>query len=275
MTILVTGALGQLGRALRAPLAGHDLIALPRGDLDIADLDAVREVVRMHRPDLIINAAAYNRVDDAEGDATAAYRGNALGPRNLALATADIGIPLVHVSTDYVFDGRATRPYHEFDRPDPQSAYGRSKLAGERAVRELNARHFVVRTAWVYDAQGSNFPRTILSLAERPEVRVVDDQIGSPTFAPHLAAAIVRLIPSAAFGTYHFAGQGAVTWYGLTRKLYELRGIRTPVVPVTTEEFPRPALRPRYSALTTLQEPRIVLPPWQDGLADFCRALDA
>ena len=274
MNILVTGAQGQLGRALHATLASHELVALPRGGLDIADLDAVREVVRMHRPDLIINAAANNRVDDAEADATAAYRGNALGPRNLALASADIGIPLLHVSTDYVFDGCATRPYHEFDRPDPQSAYGRSKLAGEQAVRELNPRHYLVRTAWVYDAQGSNFPRTILSLAARPEVRVVDDQTGSPTYAPHLAAAIARLIPSAAFGTYHFAGQGAVTWYGLTRKLYELRGIATPLIPVTTEEFPRPAPRPRYSVLTTLQEPRIVLPPWQDGLADFCRALD-
>lgn len=275
MNVLVTGALGQLGRALPAALANHEVVALPRGELDIADLDAVREVVRMHRPDLIINAAAYNRVDDAEADDTAAYRGNALGPRNLALASADIGIPLLHVSTDYVFDGRATRPYHEFDRPDPQSAYGRSKLAGEQAVRALNPRHYLVRTAWVYDAQGGNFPRTILSLAARPEVRVVDDQTGSPTYAPHLAAAIARLIPSAAFGTYHFAGQGAVTWYGLTRKLYELRGIATPVVPVTTAEFPRPAQRPRYSVLTTLQEPRIVLPPWQDGLADFCRALDA
>jgi dTDP-4-dehydrorhamnose reductase len=275
VNVLVTGALGQLGLALKAALASHELVALPRGDLDIADLDAVREVVRMHRPDLIINAAAYNRVDDAEADAAAAYRGNALGPRNLALASADIAIPLVHVSTDYVFDGRGTRPYHEFDRPDPQSAYGRSKLAGEVAVRELNPRHYIVRTAWVYDAQGGNFPRTILSLSARPEVRVVDDQTGSPTYAPHLAAAIARLIPSAAFGTYHFAGQGAVTWCGLTRQLYELRGIRTPVVAVTSEEFPRPAPRPRYSVLTTLQEPRIVLPPWQDGLAEFCRALDS
>jgi dTDP-4-dehydrorhamnose reductase len=275
MNVLVTGALGQLGRALGGALAAHQVVALPRAELDIADLDAVREVVRMHRPDLLVNAAAYNRVDEAEADDTAAYRGNALGPRNLALATAEIGVPLLHVSSDYVFDGRATRPYHEFDRPDPQSAYGRSKLAGELAVREINPRHYVVRTAWVYDAQGSNFPRTMLSLAERPEVRVVDDQTGSPTYAPHLAAAIARLIPSGAFGTYHLAGQGAVSWYGLTRTLYERRGIRTPLVPVTTAEFPRPAPRPRYSVLTTLQEPRIVLPPWQEGLADFCLALGA
>lgn len=274
MRILVTGAGGQLGRSLPAALAAHAVTALPHAGLDIADLEAVRSAVRTHRPEVVINAAAYNRVDDAEADSTDAYRGNALGPRNLALATAALGIPLAHVSTDYVFDGRGTRPYHEYDRPDPQSAYGRSKLAGEQAVRELNPRHYVVRTAWVYHEHGGNFPRTILALASRPEVRVVDDQVGSPTYAPHLAVAIARLVETAAFGTYHFAGAGAVSWYGLTRKLYELRGITTPVVPVTTEEFVRPAPRPRYSVLTTIQQPRIVLPPWEDALVEFCRALD-
>jgi dTDP-4-dehydrorhamnose reductase len=223
---------------------------------------------------VVINAAAYNRVDDAEADATDAYRGNALGPRNLALATAELGTALAHVSTDYVFDGRGTRPYHEYDRTDPQSAYGRSKLAGEHAVRELNPRHYVVRTAWVYHEQGANFPRTMLSLASRPEVRVVDDQTGSPTYAPHLASAIATLVDTGAFGTYHFAGGGAVTWFGLTCKLYGLRNIRTPVVPVTSAEFVRPAPRPAYSVLTTIQEPRIVLPPWEDALEEFCRALD-
>lgn len=274
MKILVAGAGGQLGRSLAARLGRHEVVGLERAQLDITSLEAVRAAVRGTRPDLVINAAAYNRVDDAETDVEGAFRGNALGPRNLALATAEAGIPLVHVSTDYVFPGTATRPYHEWDRPDPQSVYGRSKLAGEQAVRELNARHYVVRTAWVYEERGKNFPLTMLSLASRPEVRVVDDQTGSPTYAPHLADAIGRLIESGAFGTYHLAGSGAVTWYGLTRRLYELRGIKTPVVPVTTEEFPRPAPRPRYSVLCTLQEPRIVLPPWEEGLAEFCRALD-
>lgn len=273
MKVLVTGAGGQLGRSLLRPLAAHDVVALPHARLEIADLAAVRDAVRAARPDLVVNAAAYNRVDDAETDVDGAYRGNALGPRNLALATAEAGIPLVHVSTDYVFAGTATRPYHEYDRPDPQSAYGRSKLAGEEAVRTLNARHYVVRTAWVYEERGKNFPLTMLALAQRPEVRVVDDQTGSPTYAPHLADAIARLVETSAFGTYHFAGSGAVTWYGLTCKLYALRGVRTPVVPVTTDEFRRPAPRPRYSVLTTLQEPRIELPPWEEGLAAFCRAL--
>jgi len=273
--ILVTGAAGQLGRSLPAALAQHDTTALTHAQLDIANLEAVRAALRANRPDVVINAAAYNRVDDAEADATDAYRGNALGPRNLALATAELGAALVHVSTDYVFDGRGTRPYHEYDRTDPQSAYGRSKLAGELAVRELNPRHYVVRTAWVYHEHGANFPRTMLSLASRPEVRVVDDQTGSPTYAPHLAQAIATLVGTGAYGTYHFAGSGAVTWFGLTCKLYGLRNIPTPVVPVTTAEFVRPAPRPAYSVLTTIQEPRIVLPPWEDALEEFCRALDA
>lgn len=273
MRILVTGAAGQLGRSLAAPLARHDVTSCTRAELDVTSLDAVRAAVAAVEPDVLINAAAYNRVDDAEADATDAYRGNALAPRNLALAAAERGVPIVHVSTDYVFDGRGTRPYHEYDATAPQSAYGRSKLAGEHAVREVNPRHYVVRTAWVYHEQGANFPRTMLSLASRPEVRVVDDQTGCPTYAPHLAQAIARLIETGAFGTYHFAGAGSVTWYGLTRRLYALRGIRTPVVPVTTEDFPRPAPRPRYSVLTTLQEPRIVLPAWEDGLEEFCRAL--
>jgi dTDP-4-dehydrorhamnose reductase len=271
--ILVTGAAGQLGRSLAAPLVQHDVTACTRADLDVANLDAVRAAVAAVKPDVVINAAAYNRVDDAEADATDAYRGNALAPRNLALATAERGLPVVHVSTDYVFDGRGARPYHEYDATNPQSAYGRSKLAGEVAVREVNPRHYVVRTAWVYHEQGANFPRTMLSLATRPEVRVVDDQVGCPTYAPHLAQAIARLIETGAFGTYHFAGAGSVSWYGLTRKLFALRGITTAVIPVTTEEFPRPAPRPRYSVLATLQEPRIVLPPWEDALEEFCRAL--
>ena len=140
-------------------------------------------------------------------------------------------------------------------------------------VRELTRRHYVVRTAWVFHEEGANFPRTILSLRDRPEVRVVRDQIGSPTYAPHLAEAIGRLIETGAFGTYHFAGAGAASWYEVTCALYARLGVKTPVVPVTTEEFPRPAERPRYSVLATIQEPRIVLPPWQEGLAAFCARL--
>jgi dTDP-4-dehydrorhamnose reductase len=263
--ILLTGAGGQLGRALRQALAGHAVVALDHAALDIGRWEEVRAAVRTHRPDLVLNAAAYTRVDEAETDAGTAYIVNARGARNLALGATEAGAALLQVSTDYVFDGASPRPYHEFDRPRPVSVYGASKLAGEQAVRELTPRHYVVRTAWLYDANGRNFPNALRRLAGEPEVRVVSDQYGSPTYAPHLAQAIARLIESGAYGTYHLAGQGAASWFDLARRL----GIATPVVPVSTAEFPRPAPRPRYSVLTTLQDPAILLPPWEQGLAAY------
>lgn len=271
MKILLTGAGGQLGQALQEALADRDLVALDHHHLDITSLEAVRHTVGGHHPDIVVNAAAFNNVDGAESEPDAAYRGNALGPRNLAVVTAARGLPLLHVSTDYVFAGTRTRPYHEFDRPHPRSVYGASKLAGEDAVRTLNPRHYVVRTAWLYHTVGRNFPKTMCTLADRSEVRVVSDQFGSPTYAPHLAAALAQLITTGAYGTYHLAGQGGTSWFALTCALYRHLGIRTPVRPVATSEFPRPAERPRYSVLTTLQEPRIVLPPWEDGVAEFAR----
>jgi dTDP-4-dehydrorhamnose reductase len=271
MKILLTGAGGQLGQALQEALADRDLVALDHHHLDITSIEAVRHTVGGHHPDIVVNAAAFNNVDGAESDPDAAYRGNALGPRNLAVVTAARGLPLLHVSTDYVFAGTRTRPYHEFDRPHPRSVYGASKLAGEDAVRTLNPRHYVVRTAWLYHTVGRNFPKTMCTLADRSEVRVVSDQFGSPTYAPHLAAALAQLITTGAFGTYHLAGQGGTNWFALACALYRHLGIRTPVRPVATSEFPRPAERPRYSVLTTLQEPRIVLPPWEDGVAEFAR----
>lgn len=274
MRILLAGAAGQLGQALGPALAAHEVVACDHGRLDIADLGAVRRAVEAARPDLVLNAAAFTEVDRAESEPEPAYCGNALGPRNLALASAERGVPVVHVSTDYVFDGLATRPYHEYDRPNPLSIYGASKLAGEVAVQTLNPRHYVVRTAWLYHQVGRNFPRTILALAARqPAVRVVSDQYGSPTYAPHLAAAIARLIETGAYGTYHLAGHGSTSWFGFTRALFRRLGIDTPVEPVSTAEFPRPAPRPRYSVLATLQQPRIVLPPWEEGLAEFARGI--
>lgn len=270
----MTGAGGQLGRALPAALAGHELVALAHAQLDITRKDDVRAALLAHRPGLVVNAAAYNAVDAAESDADAAFAVNERGPRNLAQATADAGATLVHVSTDYVFDGEASAPYDEDAAPHPRSVYGRSKLAGEAAVREHNAFHYVVRTAWVYAAEGKNFPLTMIALGEKGGVRVVDDQTGSPTYAPHLAAAIARLVEARApFGIYHLAGSGAATWYELTVALFERMGIAAPVTPVTSNEFPRPAPRPRYSVLATVRDPRIVLPPWQQGLDAFVKEI--
>jgi dTDP-4-dehydrorhamnose reductase len=186
------------------------------------------------------------------------------------VVTAAHKIPLLHVSTDYVFDGTSKRPYHEFDRPNPRSIYGASKLAGEDAVRTLNPQHYVVRTAWLYHTVGRNFPTTIRALAaEKSEVRVVSDQFGSPTYAPHLAEAIVFLMTTCAFGTYHLAGRGGTSWYELTRTLFQALQVQTPVIPIATADFPRSAERPRYAVLTTLQDPQILLPPWEEGIREY------
>ncbi len=273
MKILLLGGSGQLGRTLQTVLSDAEVVAPGSGKLDITRLEDVRAAVDAERPDRVINAAAWNDVDGAEADPEAAFRGNALGPRNLALATADRGVPLLHLSTDYVFDGRARRPYNEFDATHPLGVYGRSKLAGEEAVRTFNPRHHVVRTAWLYATSGRNFALTMRSLAARDEVRVVSDQFGSPTYAPHLARGIAALLETEAWGTYHLAGSGQASWYELTRELYRVLGIATPVRPVATSAFPRPAPRPAFAPLASVQTPHVALPPWRDGVRAFASDL--
>lgn len=277
MRILLTGAAGQLGRQIQARNATCQIEALSHQDLDITALSQVRAAVRAHKPDLVLNAAAFNEVDRAEVDPVSAFRGNALGPRNLALASAEAGASVLHVSTDYVFDGSQSVPYHEYDHPAPLSSYGRSKLAGEVAVRELNPRHYLVRTAWVYEPRGHNFPKTLYSLALRNgQVRVVSDVKGSPTSAAHLAQAILILIETGAFGTYHLAGRGeGASWFDIAQCLFHELRMDTAVLPVSSAEFLRPAPRPPYSVLRTIQEPQILLPPWQEGVAEFAREIKA
>jgi dTDP-4-dehydrorhamnose reductase len=279
MKVLITGAGGQLGCALQATLIDHEMVPLTRADLDITQFNDVRAAINAHRPDIVINAAAYTNVDGAETDVAGAYKLNAVGPRNLAIATFDLNLPLVHVSTDYVFDGFGEKPCHEYDQTNPQSVYGKSKLAGEQAVASFNPRHYIVRTAWLYHhqpASGKNFPKTMLAQAlqhGRESVRVVSDQYGSPTYAPHLAAAIARLMETGAYGVYHLAGGGGTSWFELTRRLYQLFGVKTEVQPCATSEYLRPASRPRYSVLTTIQDPQILLPAWEEGLAAFAKVI--
>lgn len=276
MKVLITGAGGQLGSALQTVLSDREVVALTRAELDITDFDDVRSAVAAYRPNVVINCAAYTAVDLAESDEAGAFKLNADGPRNLAEITAELNIALVQVSTDYVFDGTGNRPYHENDQTNPQSVYGRSKLAGEQFVASLNPRHFIARTAWLYHhepANAKNFPKTMLAQSHRASVKVVNDQYGSPTYAPHLAEAIARLIETQSYGVYHLAGGGQTTWFDLTRQLYQLFGVQTAVEPCTTDEFPRPAKRPAYSVLTTNQEPQVLLPPWEVGLSEFANAM--
>ncbi|WP_138732300.1 dTDP-4-dehydrorhamnose reductase [Modestobacter excelsi] len=276
---LVTGAAGQLGTDLQAVLAGRPgdtVTAVGRDRVDLTDEAAVRSVVRewldgsTGRRPVLVNAAAYTAVDAAETDEATAELVNGAAPGWLAQELAGRG-RLVHVSTDYVFDGTATEPYAVDDDPAPRTAYGRTKLAGERAVAAAGGEAVVVRTAWVYAAHGSNFVRTMLRLeAERDTVSVVADQTGSPTWSADLARGLVQAALSDVTGLLHATNSGATTWHGLARAVFELSGADPARVhPTSTDAFPRPAHRPAYSVLdpaswTAAGLP--ALPPWQESL---------
>lgn len=276
MRWLVTGAGGQLGSHLVPMLADAEVVALTRADLDISVAAAVDAAVRDARPDVVVNAAAYTSVDAAETDEAAAFAVNSEGPRLLASSLARYGGRLIHVSTDYVFDGRRTSgPYEPADVAEPRTAYGRSKLAGERAVlAALPTASHVVRTAWVYGGPGPNFVDTMLSLERsRETVDVVADQIGSPTWVGDLARALVALgASSAAPGVLHYVNAGQGSWYDLAQEVFRLVGADpTRVRPVGTAAFPRPAQRPAWSVLSTRSWTSLALPEprdWRAALAD-------
>jgi dTDP-4-dehydrorhamnose reductase len=274
MRVLVTGAAGMLGRRVVAAARdlGHTAVATDIDDLDLTDAAAVRERVAAEGPDAIVNCAAYTDVDGAESDEALATRVNADAAANVARACAAAGAMLVHVSTDYVFAGDAQRPYVETDEPAPRTAYGRSKLAGERAVAQSGARHAICRTAWLYGAGGKNFVDTMLALAQdRDEVSVVTDQVGSPTWTGHLAPALVEVAERAATGIHHLAGAGQCSWYELAVEVFDTAGVHCRVLPTTSEAFALPAPRPAYSVLAAERDDAITLGPWPEGLAAYLR----
>ncbi len=276
MRVLVIGCNGQLGSALMPVLARNRSLAvlgIDYPDIDIADPHSIDLVFGGFDPDFVINCAAYTAVDDAETNEDAAMRINGLGPRYLADECRKSGTWMVHVSTDYVFDGSATSPYAEDETPSPASAYGRTKLAGDQAVQELlPASHYLIRTAWLYGLQGSNFVKTMLRLEkERDTVSVVTDQVGQPTYAADLATQIgVLLDRHPAPGTYHGTNSGEVSWFEFTREIFRLAGADPDrVLPTTSAEFVRPAPRPAYSVLghdRWMQEGLPEMRPWREAL---------
>ena len=273
MKALVTGAAGLLGRALVTHLEREGpVIGLDRSDLDISSKDAVREALGLHQPDIVINAAAFTDVDGAETQPDSAHEANTIGPGILAKQTCTAGTRVLTVSTDYVFDGNKEGPYDENDAPSPLSVYGRTKLAGEEEVRRQNPQHFIVRTAWLYDTPGECFAQAALGFAAgNREVRIAGDQRGSPTFVPHLAGAIARLILSDDFGTHHIAGSGGASRFEFVRELYCRLGIETPLAKARARDFPSAAERPANSELTTARQQALSLPPWKEGVAEFAR----
>jgi len=269
---VVTGAGGQLGADLLHVLSGCDVVGLTRADLDITQPDTLTDALAVHRPDVVVNAAAWTDVDGAEADEAGAFRVNADGPAGLAAACRRLHARLVHVSTDYVFAGDAAEPYPVDAPVAPRSAYGRSKAAGEAAVLASGAAAYVVRTAWVYGAVGGNFVKTMARLSrERDTVAVVDDQRGSPTWARDLAAGLVALADAAPPpGIYHCTSAGETTWCGFARAVFaELGCDPDRVQPTTTASYPRPAPRPAYSVLSDdawRQAGLPLLPDWRSAL---------
>ncbi|BAK68092.1 dTDP-4-dehydrorhamnose reductase [Sphingobium sp. SYK-6] len=286
MKVVITGAGGQLGRALQASAPTlADIVALGHADLDIGDEDAVAALVGELAPDLIINAAAYTAVDRAESDADAAYRVNGVGPGNLAAAAAARQARFVHVSTDFVFDGTSGSPYAPDHPTAPLGVYGASKRAGEQAVLAACPHALIVRTAWVYGVTGGNFVRTMVRLmAEREEVRVVADQIGTPTFAGSLAGAIWALDAADARGIHHWTDSGAASWYDFAVAIQEeavALGLLTrvvPVLPIATSDYPTPARRPAYSVLEKSAAVALVgapAPHWRVNLRNMLGEIKA
>jgi len=291
MKVIVTGANGQLGTDLCKALHHFDLIPLTHSDIEISDMNSVKQVFGRHRPDIIINTAAYVRVDDCETEQDKAFRVNALGARNVAVACQELGAKLVHISTDYVFGGVGEtlvvshksggdkpHPYTEFDIPIPLSVYGKSKLAGENFVRHLCPKHFIIRTSGLFgvagaSGKGGNFVETMLKLARHgDELRVVNDQVFSPTYTPDLAKKIAQLIDTEYYGIFHITNSGTCSWYELAVEALKLVGLKTPVIPVTSAEYPQKAMRPHNSVLDNYHLRLLGLNDvrsWQEALRDY------
>lgn len=272
MKVLVTGAKGMLGTDLCALLSKkYDVTGIDINELDITRLDETVNFIRDLKPDRIINCAAATNVDGCETEVDKAYLVNAIGVKNLAIASNEVNAPLIHYSTDYVFDGTATKPYTEFDNVNPQSVYGKSKLAGENYIKSLTNRYYIIRIQWLYGKNGPNFVKTILKRAvETGNLKVVNDQTGCPTYTKDLACATEILLDKNDYGTYHITNSGVVSWYEFTREILKLSNLSNiTLTPCTTEEFPRPAKRPAYSPLDNyclrlLGYP--VLRPFEDAL---------
>ena len=251
MKILITGSNGMLGHDLIEVLKDkHELLLTTSKTLDITDGDSVMDFILKSNPDIVINSAAYTDVDGCESNPDLAYNVNGEGVKNLALACREVDCPLVHISTDYVFNGQNDRPWVEDDEIGPISIYGKSKLEGEEHIKEILEKYFIVRTAWLYGVNGRNFPRTMLELAQNhSEITVVYDEVGTPTYTPDLAKGISELIETDYYGTYHLTNSGNCSWCEFARYIFEVADVDVNVIPVTASEFARPAPRPSYSVL--------------------------
>lgn len=275
MVILVTGASGQLGQALQFVAGDYPEIQFhfaSSAQADITNMQSLADIFEEVNPDYCINAAAYTAVDKAESETEKAYAINVTGAANLAKACKENGCKLIHISTDFVFDGQHDTPYKESDPVSPQGVYGLTKLQGEQAIAAVFEQYFIVRTAWVYSRFGNNFMKTMLRVAaERPELGVVNDQIGTPTLANDLARAAIAMAQSnsTAYGIYHFSNEGAISWYDFAQAIFEIHGVKVKLNAIPTSAYPTPAKRPAYSVLdkTKIKETfQLAVRPWREAL---------
>lgn len=279
MRILLTGKNGQLGQTLLKRLAkNHEVLALGRDDLDLSKPDSIEEVLAGLKFDFIINTAAYTAVDQAESDAETAFLVNSEAPARMAFFAAERRIPLIHFSTDFVFDGLLSRPYVEDDRTNPINVYGASKEAGERKVLDANEHALIIRTSWVYSSVGKNFLLTMLRLGkDKEQLNVVKDQIGSPTSTHTLAKAVERIIESGSQiegGIYHLSDEGVASWYDFARQIMDLAGLNCKVLPIPASDYPTPAKRPQFSLMNKSKIATALnweIPHWQDALAEVIK----
>lgn len=286
MKILITGSNGQLGRELVNQLESinqsikqpkYDVLPTTRDDLDISNQTNVDSFIVYNKPDVIINCAAYTKVDECEDNIETAYKINALGARNLAIASEKVSAKLVHISTDYVFNGISKHPYREDNKTEPNSVYGNSKLMGEKFVKQFSHKYFILRTAWLY-GDGNNFVKTMIKLSsENKEVNIVDDQFGSPTSTVDLARVIIRIMETEHYGVYHATCEGECSWYDFAKKIFELKNIDIKVNPIKSKDFKCKAQRPPYSVLDNFMLKLIELNlfrQWEESIEEYLNKND-
>lgn len=281
MKVLVTGCAGMLAKDLIPCFSqrGHETLAPPEDELDITDLAAIRSVVDRYQPELMINCAAYTKVDEAEREEHQALLVNGFAVQNVCLVCQENDIPLVHFSTDYIFDGAKESPYTIYDEPNPVSAYGRSKLLGEKYVLWLLGKFYLIRTSWLFGHSGRNFIEIMLELGEREkQISVVKDQKGCPTWTYHLAEAVADLIESERYGIYHITNSEPTTWFDYAGEIFRLFGSDTEVLPTTSDQFPRPAKRPQNSVLDPFPLHEVLgreMPSWREALREYLERRNA
>ncbi|MDD3420531.1 MAG: dTDP-4-dehydrorhamnose reductase [Candidatus Gastranaerophilales bacterium] len=270
MKVLVTGANGMLGSDLCPKFReeGFEVIATCSQNLDITDYEQVKTVLNNEKPDIVVHCAAYTNVDGAEKNLEKACLINVTGTENVAKTAGVIGAIFVYISTDYVFDGTKKEPYKPDDKPNPINNYGYTKLQGEKIVQKFCKKYYIARTSWLYGIHGKNFVETMILLSSKPEIKVVDDQIGSPTWTMELVDGVLNLLKNKKqYGIYHICGKNPVSWYGFTKEIFAQTGIMTPVKPCTTNEFPRDAKRPAYSHMDNAGMCR----DWRLALKDYLK----